>query len=85
MPGGVFSAGVLFGVEAGVALLIAGSRRLGAGEAGAEPTAPPGRGHGDLLPDSGSELDGDIRSPGERSTTGTWAKCSVGIRICIKK
>lgn len=73
--------GVVAGVEEGVKLRNAESLRLEAGEAGAEPTAPVPLNHEFFPLVSGSEDDGDNNKPGDNNTTGTWAKCSVGIRI----
>lgn len=75
--------GVVVGVDEGVTLFNDESLRLEAGDAGADPAAPVPLSH-ELLLVSGSEDDGERRRPGDNRTTGTWAKCSVGIRIYNK-
>lgn len=72
--------GVVVGVDEGVALFNDEFLRLEAGDAGADPAAPVPLNQ-ELLLVSGSEDDGERRRPGDNKTTGTWAKCSVGIRI----
>lgn len=75
--------GTLLGVTKGldgVALLKFESRRREAGDAGAEPTAPEARSQ-EFFPDSGSEVVGESKMPGDSKTTGTCEKCSVGILI----
>lgn len=70
----------MVGVDEGVALFNDESLRLEAGDAGADPAAPLPLSQ-ELLLVSGSDDDGERRRPGDSRTTGTCAKCSVGIRI----
>lgn len=72
--------GVVVGVDEGVTLFRDDSLRLEAGDAGADPAAPLPLSQ-ELLLVSGSDEDGERSSPGDSNTTGTCAKCSVGMRI----